>query len=339
MYFDDKIFAAAVVSMAVKGFIRIEHLEDGDFRLHRLTNDKSLLSLGERKVADELFRLGWDEITLKQANHHLIGPAMEALKKSLAAEYETAYFRRNAVWHVVGLGIALVTFVAVAIQVQFPGFFLIVGLGILFYFVAGLLIGGFDYLRMGILPKTAMFFGAFIGFGFLLFFMMAGFDLRGVSLLTIVLLACLAVAHALFQIYIKAPTADGRRVMDEIEGLKLYMSVAEKDRLNLLNPPARTPEHFERLLPYALALDVENAWAERFADVLTDAAKADAGYSPGWYDGSSWRSFSAGSFSAALGGGLAAAVSSASAAPGSSSGGGGGGFSGGGGGGGGGGGW
>lgn len=51
---------------------------------------------------------------------------------------------------------------------------------------------------------------------------------------------------------LKAPTLAGRRLMDEIEGLKLYLEVAEKHRLNLLNPPDRTPDHFEALLPYVV---------------------------------------------------------------------------------------
>jgi UDP-N-acetylmuramoylalanine-D-glutamate ligase len=55
--------------------------------------------------------------------------------------------------------------------------------------------------------------------------------------------------------------------MDEIEGFKEYLGVAEEDRLNALNPPDKTPELFERFLPYAVALDVENAWAKRFAGV------------------------------------------------------------------------
>ena len=59
--------------------------------------------------------------------------------------------------------------------------------------------------------------------------------------------------------------------MDKIEGFKLYLSVAEKDRLNLLNPPEKTPALFEKYLPFALALDVENAWSEQFAEVLAKA--------------------------------------------------------------------
>ena len=41
---------------------------------------------------------------------------------------------------------------------------------------------------------------------------------------------------------------------------------------NSLNPPDKTPELFETFLPYAVALDVQNAWAKRFAGVLAAAA-------------------------------------------------------------------
>ena len=126
--------------------------------------------------------------------------------------------------------------------------------------------------------------------------------------------------------------------MDKIEGFKLYLSVAEKERLNILNPPHKTPELFEKYLPYALALDVEHEWSEQFTNVLA-AAASDGGYRPSWYRGSSWRSTDMTGFATSLGASLPGAISSSSTAPGSSSGSSGGGSSGGGGGGGGGGGW
>ena len=63
----------------------------------------------------------------------------------------------------------------------------------------------------------------------------------------------------------KAPTLAGRKILDQIEGFKLYLSVAEKDRLNLANPPELTPALFEQFLPYALALGVEQKWSEQFS--------------------------------------------------------------------------
>ena len=126
--------------------------------------------------------------------------------------------------------------------------------------------------------------------------------------------------------------------MDRIEGFKMYLSTAEEHRLEKLHPPEKTPELFEKYLPYALALEVDQEWSEKFAGVLQRAA-TDQGYSPGWYHGRHWDSMHTGSFASGLGSSLSSAISSSSTAPGSSSGFGGGGSSGGGGGGGGGGGW
>jgi uncharacterized membrane protein len=138
---------------------------------------------------------------------------------------------------------------------------------------------------------------------------------------------------------LKAPTPAGRRLLDQIEGFKLYLEVAEKERLGILNPPEKTPELFEKYLPYALALNVENEWNEQFAEVLEKAAQDPEGYSPDWYHGRSYRDFSGRSFAETFSQGMAAAISSASTPPGSVSGSSGGGFSGGGAGGGGGSGW
>ena len=157
------------------------------------------------------------------------------------------------------------------------------------------------------------------------------------SLPTTACLVGIAILNAIFWHLLKAPTPQGRRVMDALEGFRLYLSVAERDRLNILNPPQRTPELFERYLPYALALDVENAWAAQFADVLAQASAQ--GYTPVWYVGHGFASGDYSGFADNLGNGFSSAISSSATAPGSTSGSGGGGSSGGGGGGGGGGGW
>jgi uncharacterized membrane protein len=138
--------------------------------------------------------------------------------------------------------------------------------------------------------------------------------------------------------WIAAPTREGRAVLDRIAGFRQYLSTAEGERLDRLTAPKDTPELFERLLPYAIALGVENRWAERFHDELAEAS-VEQQRQFGWYSGNSSPWNSPGRFVGSVGASLASAASSASAAPGSSSGSGGGGSSGGGGGGGGGGGW
>ncbi|TAK37996.1 MAG: DUF2207 domain-containing protein [Lysobacteraceae bacterium] len=140
-----------------------------------------------------------------------------------------------------------------------------------------------------------------------------------------------------FALLVRAPTLAGRKLLDEIEGLKLYLGVAERQDLARLQGPGAAPvldaERFQRLLPYAVALDVEEAWTEQFTAAVGAAAAEAATASMAWYSGARMGSMTA--FTDSIGSGLASQIASSSTPPGSSSGGGGGGFSGGGGGGGG----
>lgn len=58
----------------------------------------------------------------------------------------------------------------------------------------------------------------------------------------------------------------------EVEGFRQFLSVTEKDRLAFHDAPERKPEQFSALLPYAVALGVEKAWAEQFKDITLDTS-------------------------------------------------------------------
>jgi uncharacterized membrane protein YgcG len=159
-------------------------------------------------------------------------------------------------------------------------------------------------------------------------------------------LATLLMVNVLFFFLMGAPTPLGRRRMDEIEGLRTYLKVAEAGRMNMAGAPQMSPQHYETLLPYAVALGVEKPWSKAFqtwlaAAVAAGAASAVAYDGPGWYRGR--RGFVIDDIGSTMGG-LAGEMSKSFTASlptpkASSSGFSGGGFSGGGGGGGGGGGW
>ena len=118
---------------------------------------------------------------------------------------------------------------------------------------------------------------------------LAGMAILGysTSILMIFFLLLASFINYLFYHLLKAPTRAGRNILDAIEGFKVFLSATEKERLNMLNPPQKTPELFEKYLPYALALDIEQQWAEQFADILSGAAEggAKAAYAPVWYTG------------------------------------------------------
>ncbi len=145
--------------------------------------------------------------------------------------------------------------------------------------------------------------------------------------------------HPAFLFLMRAPTPAGRRIMDEIEGFKMYLDTAEQVRLDRMQSPQLTPEVFETFLPYAFALGVENSWCNRFTREFPEDLAKKGGYNPAWYIGSRSGLGALGHIGNEFSSSFTSAISSASSPPGSSSGSGGGGSSGGGGGGGGGGGW
>ena len=153
------------------------------------------------------------------------------------------------------------------------------------------------------------------------------------------LVLAMAALNGLFMYLMPAPTPKGQAVRGEIEGFKLYLEKAEKLQLNAAEvgagqPPPMSVERYERFLPYAIALGVEEPWTKHFEKVLPEEAAA---YHPGWSHMGHHSTISG--MNRALVSSMSSAVTSSMPQSSSSSGSGGGGFSGGGGGGGGGGGW
>ncbi len=100
-------------------------------------------------------------------------------------------------------------------------------------------------------------------------------------------------------------------MLDRIAGFKQYLSITERERLDRMTPPEDTPELFEKYLPYAIALGVENRWAERFAGVLAAAAvQGQQGFA--WYSGSNSPWDNPGGFADSVGDSLSSTISSAS---------------------------
>lgn len=89
----------------------------------------------------------------------------------------------------------------------------------------------------------------------------------------------------IFAFAMPARTLKGVNAKEHIQGLKLYMSVAEKDRIDFHNAPAKDPKQFERLLPYAMVLGVETEWAKQFEGIYSQQ--------PDWYSDPSHSTFNA----------------------------------------------
>jgi uncharacterized membrane protein YgcG len=349
MGFDNKVFSAAILSMAVKGHLTIREDSDGTYILKR-TGKKAPLSMGERAVARKLFNFHDDEVELKQKNRAIIQAARSSLKEWLRTEFEKTYFNNNRQYFLPGVGLSILVIILMIIWAPDPGSAAFISIWLTgwtagVYFILRRGYRAFMEFMSGKNPLSGL--GAIIIGGMALPFLGGEavglmFLVEALSPAASIIFLLIQVVNLVFYHLLKAPTLLGRKMLDRFAGFADFLSVTEKDRMNFFNPPERTPELFEKFLPFAIALDVENAWAEQFTNSFAHAYEEPtrmSGYRPAWYHGRHFNPSNLGGFSNSLGRGFTSAIASAATAPGSSSGSSGGGSSGGGGGGGGGGGW
>ena len=336
--FDNTAVAATFVGLGVKKYVKITN-DDGEYTIESLKGEGVPLVESEASFHHLLPAIPFE---LEKRNHQVIASLVNRLQLSLEKSYNGILFNNNYGWFAIGTILSIGGLVISA-------FLMPDQLGI-----TGLFLGGFSTFFWGtvLFAGSLAFRGVFgvggffakmkslVGLVFLIPFVGAGLavpvsfmSLESLSP-TMIMVAgttmAIGILNVLFYYLMPAPTVAGRQTLDAIEGFRLYLSTAEEKRLDLLNPPEKTPELFERYLPYAMALDCENAWNKKFASVL--AAAAAAGAASAWYGSNGYYGGGYGGMGSSLGESLASTISSSAKAPGSSSGSGGGGFSGGGGG-------
>jgi hypothetical protein len=62
----------------------------------------------------------------------------------------------------------------------------------------------------------------------------------------------------------KAPTPDGGKLLTEIEGFRLFLKSVEHLPMQRSDAPGDKAGLYEKYLPYAIALEVEQAWGDQF---------------------------------------------------------------------------
>lgn len=95
MGYDADTLTAAVVSLAVKGYLSIRN-DDDEYVLEQTESDQPL-GPGEAALLNGLFAEG-PVVELDDKNHQLIGNAKKAHKKALQRNYYSIYFKNNSQW-------------------------------------------------------------------------------------------------------------------------------------------------------------------------------------------------------------------------------------------------
>jgi hypothetical protein len=347
MGYDHTCFAAALVSLAVKGAI---HLDKVGKTYVASRGDGSTDSPTEKALLDKLTS-GGRTLEFRSSNHARVKSVIDAHKKALSRRMEGHYFKLNRIWLVPGIVLSMLAVGSMLIPLSgeermismFLTVFAIIWNSAVFAMAASMVrawtnINSFWAAIAALI--TSIFMLPFLAGGLAVI----GFYGLLVGVIPAVVLAMAIVINIVFWHLMRSPTLRGRKLLDQIEGLRLYLTVAEREEIEQrhADAPPQSFEEFERLLPHAVALDAANTWADRFADIVRQAEISGTAQNRGWYgigSSSAGAGFDSRSFASGIGSSLASAVRSSASPPGSSSGGGGGGSSGGGGGGGGGGGW
>ncbi|MGI6782894.1 MAG: DUF2207 domain-containing protein [Aminivibrio sp.] len=356
---DDRAFTAMILGMAVKGILAIEDTNASDEMSSMLDknsaagkalkflarfagpsfklklNRNRLKEVGatpaETRLVRDLFGFTRKEIFLSSADRPVIQEAYENLSDNFKAMGKPFFSTNLGKW-IAGVALFEITSIAAFFMMAmadrygaepfiafFAGPFLLMPLTV--PIDSGRKARVKRFLFRVLIPGAFLLLTLFLAYWSYLEGMNFGFW----SVLSI--FAAIAVL-TVFRKLLPVRSEQGARLNEQIEGLLMYITAAEKHRFEMA-PPEETPRLFEKLFPYAYALDAAETWADRFQSVLEEA-----GYSPSWYTGD-LSTFTTGAGVAAFSSAISGAVSSGTRSSGS----GGGGSSGGGGGGGGGSGW
>lgn len=351
-----RAFTAAALSLAVRGLVLLDR-SGGGLTLKKTGNKPDAdtpLSAEERAIVTKLNTTG-GTIVIDRTHAVTVADLVAKFTNAVVSVNRNRFFRRNLGYVAFGVAMtvavvaALAAFgglqdtdIAILYLVGFGGLFVGLLLLVLLRSVFGEGLKLANVVRLAfIVMMAAIFFSSL-------------FSVAHAALpsflendpFPFVLVTAFGALNGIFLYLMKAPTVLGRKIMDQLDGLRLYLQTAEADRLNS-GAPEITTDRFEALLPYAIALDVEKPWANAFEAALRRARPEDADpmrhYQPVWYGGGSSRSWSSSDFDSVMAstvGSVSAAFAAAMPVSSGSSGfSGGGGGAGGGGGGGGGGGW
>ncbi|WBV61688.1 DUF2207 domain-containing protein [Chryseobacterium camelliae] len=349
--FKNKYITAALVNLAIKGYVQIIEKEDSGilglfkstiYTLKKLKPADENLPKEEKKLMDYLLPSSRETINFDGKYDSKIEQAVLNCKEAVKFQHDAFLNEGNNAKKLI-LPSLLITFVYLIglflSYRMFPefekviiGIFLYGGLFIAF-FIAVLLFKYFPglfkiflvfplivFVSIGIFIHKSSDFTIDNNFNICYIFIVLGFT-----------------SLVIYEFLIKRPSEEKLKVKSLIEGFQMYMGAAENEQLKFHNPPEMTPQVFEKYLPFAMVLGVDEIWGKKFDAMLS---KMSTEYHHNWYVGSSLNHYA---FASTLNSSLTNSVQSSSTQPSnnssSGSGSGGGGFSGGGGGGGGGGGW
>ncbi|MBI5076200.1 MAG: DUF2207 domain-containing protein [Nitrospirae bacterium] len=278
MGYDRTAFSAALLDLAAAGLVRLTS-RAGRYFVERTDKQAVGLAPDEASLLDALFKSSSNSAhqrSRQELDAIMIHRAYRAHRRSLWRLVNRRFFTRNLLHVIPAFLISLVVAAINAEIVDIGGTYIreLTALGL------WTLLTGFItrfLMRKKVLelkkPSKVVYLAALFPLVLYAVAVVVSQSVEVFNIMKFMFFAPLFVmmtGHVVFLFLLRAPTELGRRMLDEIEGFRVFLAATEGDRLDRMHPPEKTPALFQAYMPYALALGVENRWSEQFSGQIDE---------------------------------------------------------------------
>ncbi len=276
---DGRSFAVVIAQLAVRKCVRVE-TSNGKYKLSRLMADRDTVAAlaPEEKL---IFGLLFEDAPVIELN-----PApdergatqyssyISALHQELGDQLGSKYFTRNTGIIAFGVLFTFLSALPLALAARgrdTTGVFMFT-IWILF---CGLVIG--MIVEVAFLKSWKAVWRSRIGWikmipltvAVVVFVGIIGYLVNKLAAAVSISFALMLIAFLLINLgwapLMKRKTRLGRQAADQIAGFRLFLEKVEQDQMDRLNPKAEAPQDLDALIPYAIALEVKEAWGDHLA--------------------------------------------------------------------------
>jgi len=206
----------------------------------------------------------------------LAGPTLkgyiDALQGTYSKNLQGVYFRQNFRYAGIGAAATLVWALFTAATLEASSSMFITFWLFMFTSIASMVIGGIWTSKPGRPSAKQRATRVLVP---LLFFGLPGAVIYFAALPEahgfVLALLSSVVLNSIFFVIMRAPTARGLIILQQLAGFREFLMRVEQDPLDRVNTPEQRAELMNRFLPYAIALNVREGWGDKMASAFSDA--------------------------------------------------------------------
>lgn len=237
------------------------------------TTDSAAIQAAVRAI-QPTFAVGEGEALMDPRNQLALKAALDSIQSAFRDNLQGLYFRWNFRFVFAGMAATFIWAIGTALSLHtresspvFLTFWLL-----FFTSVAGIVIGGVNTAKPAHPTLGQRMQRVLLP---IFFFLLPGFLIYQFALPSahgfVLALVMSVVLNSVFMVLMRTPTAEGRRLLQQLAGFREFLVRVEQDRLDRINTPAQKAELMDKYLPYAIAMGVKEGWGDTMAAAFSNA--------------------------------------------------------------------